>query len=493
MSFTLLSARKARPSIASGVRDTSRAVDDIHVRSFGVSAASRTPITVLIGSNGTGKSRLLAGVAQAFSILDGLLNQKVYTGRNFPLDELEYEINGRRTQVLAESGKVRTAVCNGQEVMPFELHLPKRVIALTTTPYDKFIVPRRSIYMPYAGIDNVYQYLGLRDSTNKASPLNFLYTALQNLFDVVQRQGGRRDQIATVFDMLDLEPEVRVTYRLRSPKYLNEAIRSGPNFLDEVKGDYERRRFESVLSVPGGGYEQLRQAMQYVLETADARGNVFVEASLLETARDYSNLGMLQLLRRVGVLSVKSVFMRRKGGDLLDIRLASSGELSFISTFIALASVLESDSLVLIDEPEVSLHPEWQSRYIETLSNVFSGYTGCHYIVATHSPLIVNDIDPSAFVYSFDRDILVGGREVSGQPVDTILAKLFKLPTTSNLYLRNEVASALRLAADGEIGSPEFQDTVDELEALSEDIEADEPILEVIEALMTARGLGRAD
>ena len=37
-----------------------------------------------------------------------------------------------------------------------------------------------------------------------------------------------------------------------------------------------------------------------------------------------------------------------------------------IITFMSLAAArLDDNSLVLIDEPEINLHPEWQARYLD--------------------------------------------------------------------------------------------------------------------------------
>ena len=49
-----------------------------------------------------------------------------------------------------------------------------------------------------------------------------------------------------------------------------------------------------------------------------------------------------------------------------------------------------SDLLVLIDEPEISLHIEWQERFIDDLSEICE-MNNIQALVATHSPNIIND------------------------------------------------------------------------------------------------------
>ncbi len=53
---------------------------------------------------------------------------------------------------------------------------------------------------------------------------------------------------------------------------------------------------------------------------------------------------------------------------------------------------LENDSLLIIDEPEVSLHPNWQIDYLEILKPIIDKYTGVNVIISTHSHLLVSSL-----------------------------------------------------------------------------------------------------
>lgn len=50
----------------------------------------------------------------------------------------------------------------------------------------------------------------------------------------------------------------------------------------------------------------------------------------------------------------------------------------------------ESGSLVLIDEPELSLHVAWQQRFLDDLSRI-TRVASFDVLVATHSPQIIHD------------------------------------------------------------------------------------------------------
>ena len=116
---------------------------------------------------------------------------------------------------------------------------------------------------------------------------------------------------------------------------------------------------------------------------------------------------------------------------------ASSGELSLIFNLLSIAGEIENDSLILIDEPEISLHPEWQSHFLPLLKKMFNDYTGCHFIVATHSPQILSSIDNNkSFIINLENDNkIIKGEEISEMSADYQLAYVFKEPGHKNEYL----------------------------------------------------------
>lgn len=65
----------------------------------------------------------------------------------------------------------------------------------------------------------------------------------------------------------------------------------------------------------------------------------------------------------------------------------SSGEQHFIIQLITLLMKAEPQSLVLIDEPELSYHPAWQMDYLKNLKRI-AEIGQYQFILATHSPQI---------------------------------------------------------------------------------------------------------
>lgn len=68
----------------------------------------------------------------------------------------------------------------------------------------------------------------------------------------------------------------------------------------------------------------------------------------------------------------------------------SSGEQHELVLYYELLFKIESGSLILIDEPEISLHIGWQSEFLNDLMKVID-LAGFDVLIATHSPDIIGD------------------------------------------------------------------------------------------------------
>lgn len=76
-------------------------------------------------------------------------------------------------------------------------------------------------------------------------------------------------------------------------------------------------------------------------------------------------------------------------GQTLDLLKLSSGERHDFIMFYDLIFQTKKNALVLIDEPEISLHIEWQESFLDRLIEICK-MNDLHAIIATHSPNIVN-------------------------------------------------------------------------------------------------------
>ena len=79
-----------------------------------------------------------------------------------------------------------------------------------------------------------------------------------------------------------------------------------------------------------------------------------------------------------------------KNGTILPLEDLSSGEQHELVLFYELLFRITPRSLILIDEPELSLHVVWQEQFLKDVQQV-TQLTDIDIILATHSPDIIND------------------------------------------------------------------------------------------------------
>lgn len=94
--------------------------------------------------------------------------------------------------------------------------------------------------------------------------------------------------------------------------------------------------------------------------------------------------------RPKSVVVDKEVGFSVKRGEQIDVPLEklSSGEQHQLVLFFELLFELKSNSLILIDEPELSLHVAWQKQFIPDLQRIID-LNAFDVLLATHSPQLI--------------------------------------------------------------------------------------------------------
>ena len=80
------------------------------------------------------------------------------------------------------------------------------------------------------------------------------------------------------------------------------------------------------------------------------------------------------------------------GSEPVKLEYLSSGEKNDFIMFFDLVFRTRQGTIVLIDEPEISLHINWQERFIDNVARALSNKK-CQIIISTHSPDIISTHD----------------------------------------------------------------------------------------------------
>jgi energy-coupling factor transporter ATP-binding protein EcfA2 len=196
------------------------------------------------------------------------------------------------------------------------------------------------------------------------------------------------------------------------------------------------RRF--ALSHPGGSRERHTTA-ELIMRLARSKEQIHTRDRLqlflqaitaiddwrelgLRTGREYGEIvrfeelqngGEQTRLERLGAIDLRSEPVRVIQNRAYPL---SSGEQSFLR-FAAIASLhIENSTLVLLDEPETHLHPNFISQFVAVLDNLLE-QTGSAAIIATHSVYFVRE--------AFEDQVIV----LRSDPDRTIVAEKPTLKT----------------------------------------------------------------
>lgn len=151
-------------------------------------------------------------------------------------------------------------------------------------------------------------------------------------------------------------------------------------------------------------------------------------------------------------------FYVSKEGVRFPISNASSGELYVFSLGLFVRDFLVSNfnstkpKTILIDEPENSLHPRWQKEYISYLVG-FIGYENVKVIMATHSPFIAMETSRTHIkVFEMINGLPSQMKyDSENKNIEQVYYQLFGVLTPKNRFLSDYCNNLLKGFAEGRI------------------------------------------
>lgn len=171
----------------------------------------------------------------------------------------------------------------------------------------------------------------------------------------------------------------------------------------------------------------------------------------------------------------KPIFKNSLGNEF-DITGLSSGEKQLFLRALSLKFLEVNNSVILIDEPEISLHPQWQKKIIDVYESIGNNN---QLIIATHSPHIIGDIESKQLrVIKRDKSgiSIVDNSEVAetyGKNIGDILSTTMKLDSLRNEDITNKLKKVYELLNNNLYDTEEFINTFDYLRKYLGDLDKD--------------------
>lgn len=395
-------------------------------------------IDLLTGENGSGKTEILTALAETFRV-----KRKPSTLRT-----VEWEQDYRRFTNWSPNGDFG----------------PKRLIAQTFSPFTRFPAASESemsltsIYND--GIERTSRYMCI--GLDRSNRLVGGGISKRTLEQALYRLSEKSSIASTVFEVmrnLKFKDDFKLTYQAR-PSFINllQSTKNGrlheylSSFSDSVKFHRGALRKELRFSDLNSVSELVGEAIRLIGDQME--GTQFFQHRFgfkRTSSYDFATLQALSLLRRFEFLALRKFEVTTEDGHTFDVASASSGQQQILCSIIGLATALDHESLVLIDEPELSLHPRWQQTYLDSLRAVLEQFRNCHIFIATHSPLIVQRGDEiGAGIVHVGKEHQVEFHSSKAQSVEGTLLEVFTTPVKGSVHIANQIFSAITAAESGD-------------------------------------------
>lgn len=184
-----------------------------------------------------------------------------------------------------------------------------------------------------------------------------------------------------------------------------EKLREDLDAIDQRRSQLEEvgllKKEQDRLEIPN--LKNIDEAHRGVLAVyvQDAKRKLAVFNELYQKVSTFTKIVNSRFLHKKVAVGTKGLRVSRRDRTTLDLEKLSSGEQHELVMLYELLFRASSNSLILIDEPELSLHVAWQAKWVEDLEEI-AELSDFRAIVATHSPEIIGD--------SWSRTVELKGR-----------------------------------------------------------------------------------
>ena len=360
---------------------------------FKIDFDEASPMTVLVGRNGTGKSNILEALTIIFRDLDLEVSTPPFSY------ELDYTCRGYR--IIVDADLARTT-----KKVQFSVDGNTPLTGKTFTENKRVYLPNY-VFGYYSGPSNRMQehflkhqerfYADLINNTDeKDLPLRPLFFAqhLHSQF-VLLAFFLEQDQKAINFlkDQLGIIGLDSVLFVMKQPPWKS---RVGDERFWKARGVVARlldRLYAHSLAplrhiwrVPLGfrNTKDLEHLYLYLPSTHALQKLKAGYATQQDFFKALESTYISELIREV-----RTRVTARSAETPLTFRELSEGEQQLLMVLGLLRFTREDESLFLLDEPDTHLNPAWSVQYLEFLKTIGGLGENGHVIMATHDPLVI--------------------------------------------------------------------------------------------------------
>jgi predicted ATPase len=404
-------------------------------------------ISIVIGPNGGGKTNLLD---TAVIMLRRFLFASVYA-THAPTPEQPDRHEFRHNDVLNNMVLERhSAGADKAQIVEAEVEVTERDIANMRAMRDDSDKITNLAGRKYYNFDLV-----------KAKNWNVDAITIGQRFTYRVEGGvlqGRAEQGAESFlqylQTFELDGRLREEFDLAPlslPLLYLPVNRSASGFQSNVElagfNDFETKRHIDGMSSRSGSsivslaVGRLAQRFRLLLEKqGDTTKEFLDDPNLVELTKLLAELGYDWELVTVNALKNQYDIRLKKQGSSFMVGSSSSGERELLTYLFAIFALNVRDALIIVDEPELHLHPKWQRTLLHLFERLARS-TGNQFLLATHAPTFVSpeSIQYVSRVFSRDQKSHILRLDTSALPEARHLLNIVNSQNNERLFFADEV------------------------------------------------------
>ena len=401
-------------------------------------------ITVFIGNNGSGKTSLLKSVATALTWFVARLKHDKSNGTPIPESVILNTANAAAVEIIVNDQNLR------QQRQAYTWRITKNRTA-RKAEFSTYLSELNQL------TDYYKQWLG--DDDQSSLPLIAFYPVERSVIDIPLKIREKHQflQIDGYDNALNNAVDFRRFFEwFRDREDVENELASQVNdYADILKEELELVASLKNLNKNKTDYqdfENLKNKLDKIINALEAnnRQDIATKDLQLEAVRqaiytfipEFSNLRVRRKPRLH--MSVD------KNNKTLNVNQLSQGEKSLMALVGDIArrlammnpkldNPLLGKGIILIDEIDMHLHPQWQRSIIQRLQTTFPN---CQFILTTHSPLVISDTQ-NILVYDLDGQEVNALPSLYGQDANTVL-----LQYMDTSYRNPKVAEQISQAMD---------------------------------------------
>lgn len=389
---------------------------------------------VIAGVNGSGKTTLLELISYLFNNIYSASNQPIDINPKvknlFNIGEICIESNVNQT-LLKEINKYIDEDSKNEYLKEYKRKVFRNEQNTFNLYHKSHLITDRSFIIDKDNFYHFLHFISLTHSTNY-QPRIYYIPANTYLHEPIY---DNREELKNIFSRIS---------------------KTGHGIVSNIDFKEHKKYVEKVI---------VETALKEVMNNQDSTPKETIQKMVAEINQIIDAVNIKT--RLVDITSEEPIF-ESFNGERISINDLSNGEKQIFYRAVFLQNMNINDSIILVDEPETSLHPTWQQAIVKLYQNIGKNN---QVILASHSPHVISSVKPENLFVLYPNsetskiEVMNMGKEhknTKGLEPNRVLKEIMGTPLR-DYETQQKIKKVTENLNVENFENPEIQDLIEEL------------------------------